>query len=79
MCLSVRIITRNSCTVQELLWLPPRSIPGAQQGPADQPINCQHAFGNIVTTVYSGILKEISTKGKESRFKKTDRGRFARI
>jgi len=25
----------------------------------------------------SGITKEISTKGKESRFKKTDRGRFA--
>lgn len=78
MCLSVRIITRNSCTAQELLWLPARSIPGAQQGPADQPINCQHAFGNIVTTVYSGIIKEISTKGKESRFQKTDRGRFAR-
>jgi hypothetical protein len=30
-------------------------------------------------TLYSGITKEISTKGKESRFKKTDRGRFARI
>ena len=29
-------------------------------------------------TLYSGILKEISTKGKESRFQKTDRGRFAR-
>jgi len=29
-------------------------------------------------TLYSGITKEISTKGKESRFKKTDRGRFAR-
>ncbi len=29
-------------------------------------------------TLYSGILKEISTKGKESRFKKTDRGRFTR-
>ena len=30
------------------------------------------------STLYSGILKEITTKGKESRFKKTDRGRFAR-
>jgi hypothetical protein len=30
------------------------------------------------STLYSGILKEISTNGKESRFKKTDRGRFAR-
>jgi hypothetical protein len=77
MCLSVRIITRNSCTVQELLWLPPRSIPGAQQGPADQPINCQHAFGNIVTAVYSAMLREIGIKGKEARFKKTERGKFA--
>jgi HB1, ASXL, restriction endonuclease HTH domain len=30
------------------------------------------------STLYSAILKELSTKGKESRFKKTDRGRFAR-
>ena len=30
------------------------------------------------STLYSGILKEITTKGQESRFKKTDRGRFAR-
>jgi len=30
------------------------------------------------STLYSAILKEISTKGKESRFQKTDRGRFAR-
>jgi hypothetical protein len=29
-------------------------------------------------TLYSALTKEISTKGKESRFKKTDRGRFAR-
>ncbi len=29
-------------------------------------------------TLFSGILKEIATKGKESRFQKTDRGRFAR-
>src|SRR5215831_12598135 len=31
------------------------------------------------STLYSGIVKEITTKGKESRFKKTDRGRFARV
>jgi HB1/ASXL restriction endonuclease-like protein with HTH domain len=31
------------------------------------------------STLYSGILKEITTKGKESRFKKTDRGRFAGV
>jgi hypothetical protein len=30
------------------------------------------------STLYSAITKEIATKGKESRFKKTDRGRFAR-
>ena len=29
-------------------------------------------------TLYSGMIKEISTKGKESRFQKTGRGRFAR-
>lgn len=28
-------------------------------------------------TLYSAILAEITNKGKESRFKKTDRGRFA--
>jgi len=30
------------------------------------------------STLYSAILKEIATKGKESRFRKTDRGQFAR-
>ena len=34
--------------------------------------------GPPASTLYSAITKEISTKGKESRFKKTDRGRFAR-
>jgi len=29
------------------------------------------------STLYSGITKEIATKGKESRFRKTDQGRFA--
>ena len=28
-------------------------------------------------TLYSAILREINTKGKESRFKKADRGLFA--
>jgi HB1/ASXL restriction endonuclease-like protein with HTH domain len=28
-------------------------------------------------TLYSAILNEVTTKGKESRFKKTDRGHFA--
>ncbi len=30
------------------------------------------------STLYSGIIKEIATQGKESRFRKTARGRFAR-
>jgi hypothetical protein len=30
------------------------------------------------STLYSGIIKEIATQGKESRFQKTGRGRFAR-
>ena len=29
-------------------------------------------------TLYASLIKEIATKGKESRFQKTDRGRFAR-
>jgi len=28
-------------------------------------------------TLYSAILREISTKGKDARFKKTERGKFA--
>ena len=75
--LSVRIISNNSCAAQELPRLPPGSVPGLQQASADQPINCQHAFGNIVTAVYSAILREISTKGMDARFTKTERGKFA--
>jgi len=29
-------------------------------------------------TLYSAILRELKTKGKESRFKKTQRGKFVR-
>jgi hypothetical protein len=28
-------------------------------------------------TLYAAILRELTTKGKEARFKKTDRGQFA--
>jgi len=28
-------------------------------------------------TLYSAILREVNTKGKDSRFKKTERGNFA--
>ncbi len=30
-------------------------------------------------TLYSAILREIGTKGKEARFKKTDRGHFTAV
>jgi hypothetical protein len=59
----------------------------------DQPMSCKELIEAMAqkgywsspggktpaSTLYSGILKEITTKGKESRFRKTDRGRFARI
>ncbi len=57
-----------------------------------QPMSCQELIETMskkcywsspggktpASTLYSGMLKEITTKGKKSRFKKTDRGRFAR-
>jgi hypothetical protein len=58
----------------------------------DQPMSCKEMIETMAqkgywsspggktpaSTLYSGMIKEIATKGKESRFKKTDRGRFAR-
>lgn len=60
-------------------------------GVASEPMNCKamvEAMGakgywsspngkTPAATLYAAILKEISTKGKESRFVKTDRGHFA--
>ena len=57
-----------------------------------QPMNCKEMIEAMAqkgywsspggktpaSTLYSGITKEIATKGKESRFQKTDRGRFTR-
>jgi len=34
-------------------------------------------FGNIVTTVYAAVLREIRDKGEASRFRKVERGKFA--
>jgi hypothetical protein len=56
-----------------------------------EPMNCKEMIEAMATkgywtspggktpaaTLFSGILKEITTKGKESRFKKTERGKFA--
>ena len=35
-------------------------------------------FGNIVTAVYAAMIREIGKKGKESRFAKSERGKFER-
>jgi hypothetical protein len=58
---------------------------------AGEPMNCKALIEAIAkkgywttpggatphATLYSAIIREISTKGKEARFKKTDRGNFA--
>ena len=51
-------------------------MPRHQPASIDYPIRGQPAFGNIVTTVYSAILRELSTKGEQARFIKTERGKF---
>lgn len=56
-----------------------------------QPMNCQEMIDAMAAkgywtspggktphaTLYSAILREIATKGKDARFKKTERGQFA--
>jgi len=63
--------------MRELYRLPPRSIPGFQPVSRHYPFYRQAAFGNIVTTVYAAIFREIKQKGEASRFTQTDRGKFA--
>jgi HB1, ASXL, restriction endonuclease HTH domain len=60
-------------------------------GEAGEPMNCQamieamakKGYGTSpggatpAATLYAAIAKEVKTKGKESRFKKTERGKFA--
>jgi hypothetical protein len=58
-------------------WLPTRSRCRDQSLAIDQPIDSQGVFGNIVTAVYSAILRELKAKGAEARFKKAERGKFA--
>ena len=38
---------------------------------------CGAKFGNIVTTVYAAMAREIQVKGAAARFRKTERGKFA--
>jgi hypothetical protein len=73
----MRITDRTSCSEQESCRLPPRSVTRRQQFAIDQPIKSQATFGNIVTAVFSAILREIGTKGANARFMKTERGKFA--
>ena len=51
-------------------------LPSAMGGGGGRSVGREGVCGSDCS--YSAILKEITTKGKESRFKKTDRGRFAR-
>ncbi|MEQ8790103.1 MAG: winged helix-turn-helix domain-containing protein [Pirellulaceae bacterium] len=58
---------------------------------AKEPMNCKELIETLAAkklwtspggktphaTLYSAILREISTKGKDARFKKTERGKFA--
>ena len=60
-------------------------------GDAGEPMNCKAMIEAIAkkgywtspggktphATLYSAIIREISVKGKDARFKKTDRGNFA--
>jgi hypothetical protein len=60
-------------------------------GEAKEPMNCQEMIEAMAAkgywkspggktphaTLYSAILREIDKKGKESRFKKAERGKFA--
>ena len=59
-------------------------------GEAKEPMNCQDMIQQMAekgywtspggktphATLYSAILREIGTKGNDSRFKKTERGKF---
>ena len=60
-------------------------------GETSEPMNCKAMIDAIAkkgwwsspggktphATLYSAIIREISVKGKDARFKKTDRGNFA--
>ena len=60
-------------------------------GDAGQPMNCQELIEVMAkkglwtspggktphATLYASILRELKVKGKEARFKKTERGKFA--
>ena len=72
------MIKRTSCTAQESSGLPPRSVTRCQRFAINHPIKGQATFGNIVTAVYSAILRELDTKGTEARFVKSERGKFTR-
>jgi HB1, ASXL, restriction endonuclease HTH domain len=59
---------------------------------AEQPLNCQEMIAAMAakgywssprgrtpaSTLYSALLREINRKGAQARFRKTERGRFAR-
>jgi hypothetical protein len=68
---------RNSFHDRELHRLPPRTITRRQSAPRDQLIHRPQLLGNIVSAEYSAIARENLKKGKASRFKKVEKGKFA--
>jgi hypothetical protein len=65
----VKVIKIEAGHVRITYRSPPALLTPAPQG-------AKH--GNVVTTVYAAILREINDKGAEARFEKVDRGQFAR-
>ena len=68
---------RKAHAARELSRLPPRPVPGRQPVPRHYPLYRQAAFPNVVHTVNAAIIREIATKGDDSRFEKVERGKFA--
>ena len=70
-------IYRKPLTVRELRRSPTRPIFNCQPAAVDHPSYRQPAFPNIVYAVYSAMLREMTKKGDEARFKKVERGKFS--
>ena len=75
--LSERMIHSNPLCTEDLLRLPPRTVSGNHAISGDQPLKRQDVFGTLVTTAYSALAREIKIKGKDARFAKIKRGKFA--
>ena len=64
-------------TVAAGLGLPPGAEAAVAEAMAAKKLWTSPGGKTPHATLYSAILREISTKGKDARFKKTERGKFA--